>query len=102
MTASAGSALDYGDTYILSRLRPFSAQLRCHALGWRVERGNGKISTEHLYLPSMADFLWMGASQQEHQDKDECRSHERKIRRFRYGISSQIVFDHDQPPSKGN
>jgi hypothetical protein len=62
----------------------------------------GKFSTEHLYLPSMADFLWMGAGQQEHQNKDECRSDERKIRRFRYGISSQIVFDHDQPPSKGN
>jgi len=50
----------------------------------------------------MADYLWVGASQQDHQNKDECRIHERKIRRFRYGISSQIVFDHDQPPSKGN
>jgi hypothetical protein len=46
----------------------------------------------------MADFLRVGASQQEHQNKDECRSHERKIRRSRYGISNQIVFEHDQPP----
>jgi hypothetical protein len=49
-------------------------------------------------MPSTADFLWMGASQQEHKNKDECRSHERKIRRLRYCIGNQEVFEHGRPP----